>query len=67
MSSMITAYRYFHQATQKLVNVYSPHICLNYLKLNDDAKIEQIYKNMEELNKYYKKPEFSYLIYNKKT
>ena len=67
MSSLINAYRHFHKATQKFVNVYSPHICLNHLKLNDNDSIEKMYKNMEELNKYYTKPEFSYLIYKKKS
>ena len=65
MSSVITVYRHFHKATEKLVKLYSPHICLNYLKLNDNDSIEKINKNTEELSKYYLTPEYSYLIYNK--
>ena len=44
MSSLINAYRHLQRATQKLVNVYSPHICLNHLSLKDNATDAQIEK-----------------------
>ena len=66
MSSLINAYCHLQRATQKLVNVYSPHICLNHLSLKDNATDAQIEKNMNELRKYYSSPEFSYIAFKKK-
>ncbi len=63
MQSLVTAYRHLHRATQKLVNVYSPHICLQHLGITNDATEEVIIKNMEELRKYYSAPQFTYLKY----
>tara|TARA_Y100001980_G_C14388148_1_gene188104 strand:+ start:194 stop:463 length:270 start_codon:yes stop_codon:yes gene_type:complete len=65
MSTLIKSYRHLQKATQKLVNLYSSHICLNYLSLKDNATDAQVEKNMNELRKYYTSPEFSYIVFKK--
>lgn len=61
MQTLVIAYRHLHIATQKLVNHYSPHICLNHLVIKDNATEKDIIKNMDELRKYYSAPQFTYL------
>jgi len=60
-TNLIVAYRHLHKATQKLVNIYSPHITLNHLNIKDNTSMDDITKNMNELYKYYSAPHLSYL------
>ena len=66
MHYLVQSYRHLHKATQKLVNVYSPHICLNHLSIKDNATEKEIYKNIEILKSYYISPEYAYLMNSKK-
>lgn len=60
-TNLIVAYRHLHKATQKLVQIYSPHITLNHLKIDDNANMNDITNKMNELHKYYSAPHLSYL------
>ena len=62
MAQLINIYRHFYKATEKIVKIYAPTVNLNHLKLKDTASPEEIYNNVNELSKYYSKPEFTYLL-----
>lgn len=62
MSSLVILYRHLHKATQKLVNVYSPNICLNHLSIKDNATDKEIHNKLKILQGYYNSPEYAYLI-----
>ena len=60
-TNLIVAYRHLHRATQKLVYIYSPHICLDHLIIKNDTTEDDIIDKMNKLEKYYSAPHFSYL------